>query len=49
MFFPQEMIQRIDHDLDDTLDNATKAQEIALWEFEVSKGRLGRPSPTKNI
>eukprot|EP00435_Cladocopium_sp_Y103_P031552 s1847_g8.t1 len=23
----EEMIQRIDHDLDDTLDNATKAQE----------------------
>ena len=43
--FPQEMIQRIDHDLDDTWDNATKAQEIALPGN--SKSSMGRPSPTK--
>ena len=33
----QEMIQRIDHDLDDTLDNATKAQAVRgigmLWAW----------------
>lgn len=36
----EEMIQRIDHDLDDTLDNATKAQDNLLQYFHyISSNR----------